>query len=328
MRSFQVDGDRFLLNGDPCYLRMVLAQGYWPESGLTAPDDRALRRDVQLAKQLGFNGVRLHEKIESQRYLYWADRLGLLVWGEMGSAYSFEPAAFAESQNIWARRVRRDASHPSVVAWVPINESWGLPDLPRREDQRHALASLHHLTKALDPDRPVVGNEGWEMGPTDVIVLHDYDGDPEALARRYDLERRDWPAILSAERPGHRRLLLEGHPFRGQPAVLSEFGGICLREPRDGAAWGYSEASDPESFGHAYDRLLKTVNRLPGFAGFCYTQFTDTYQEANGLLKMDRSPKLPIPILAAWTRGQEPPTGSTEPAARPAVDPSSNGHPA
>ena len=320
MRSFQIDGDRFLLNGSPCHLRMVLAQGYWAETGLTAPDDRSLRRDVELTRELGFNGVRLHEKVESQRYLYWADRLGLMVWGEMGSAYAFRGSAFAQAQQAWAQRVRRDASHPSVVAWVPINESWGLPDLPRRGDQRHALASMYHLTKALDPDRPVVGNDGWEMGPTDVIALHDYDGDPDALAQRYDLQRRGWDKILADERPGHRRLLLEGERFRGQPVVLSEFGGICLREPRDGGAWGYSEAVDPEAFGKAYARLLEQVNRLPGFAGFCYTQFTDTYQEANGLLKMDRTPKLPIAMLAALTRGQEPP--ATGP------DASSNGHPA
>src|SRR5687767_3815733 len=163
MRSVGVEGDRFVLNGRLTDLRLVLDQGYWPESGLTAPDDAALRRDVELVKELGFNGVRKHQKIEDPRFLYWADKLGLLVWEEMPSAYRFTPRSVERISREWSEAIQRDASHPCIICWVPINESWGVPDLPNVEAQRHFVRALYHLTKSLDPTRPVIGNDGWEM---------------------------------------------------------------------------------------------------------------------------------------------------------------------
>ena len=161
--ALNVQGDRFVLNGRPYLLRMVLDQGYWPETGLTAPDDEALRRDVELAKAMGFNGVRKHQKIEDPRYLYWADRLGLLVWEEMPSAYRFTRTRSSARDREWTEAIERDYSHPCIVAWVPFNESWGVPDLPDTAPaQRHYVQALYHLTKTLDPTRPVIGNDGWE----------------------------------------------------------------------------------------------------------------------------------------------------------------------
>src|SRR5439155_8107001 len=144
MRSVEAQGDRILLNGRPIELRLVLDQGYWPDSGLTAPDDDALRRDVELVKQLGFNGVRKHQKIEDPRYLYWADTLGLLVWEEMPSAYRFTPTSVERLAREWAAVIDRDRSHPCVAAWVPFNESWGVPDLPESPAQRHYVQALYH----------------------------------------------------------------------------------------------------------------------------------------------------------------------------------------
>src|SRR4029079_965966 len=167
LRSIAVQGDRVILNGRPYTLRMVLDQGYWPESGLTAPDDAALRRDVELAKAMGFNGVRKHQKIEDPRYLYWADHLGLLVWGEMTSAYRFNKSSLARLTREWMDAVRRDYSHPSIISWVPFNESWGVPNLPDNQPERHWVRALYHLTKTLDPTRPVIGNDGWESVATD-----------------------------------------------------------------------------------------------------------------------------------------------------------------
>ncbi|HEY4009168.1 MAG TPA: glycoside hydrolase family 2 TIM barrel-domain containing protein, partial [Acidobacteriaceae bacterium] len=130
LRSVAVQGDKFILNGRPLNLRMVLDQGYWPETGLTAPDDDALKQDVMLAKKLGFNGVRKHQKIECARYLYWADRFGLLVWEEMPSAYRYTTRSIERLTREWPQVIRRDRSHPCIIAWVPFNESWGVPDLP------------------------------------------------------------------------------------------------------------------------------------------------------------------------------------------------------
>ncbi|MDQ6663713.1 MAG: glycoside hydrolase family 2 [Acidobacteriota bacterium] len=301
LRSIGVQGDRFVLNGRPYPLRMVLDQGYWPESGLTAPDDDALRRDVELAKSMGFNGVRKHQKIEDPRYLYWADTLGLLVWEEMPSAYRFTRSSIERLAREWTAAIGRDSSHPCIVAWVPFNESWGVPDLPDSPAQRHYVQALYHLTKTLDPTRPVIGNDGWESVATDIIGIHDYDDDPERVGRRYGVDEVQ-SRLFKRERPGGRLLLLEGQPDSDQPIMLSEFGGIALSPDLNGT-WGYTRSDTAMQFAERYGNLLHVVRVLPSLAGFCYTQFCDTYQEANGLLYADRTPKFPIEEMAAATRG-------------------------
>jgi beta-galactosidase/beta-glucuronidase len=300
LRSIAVDGDRFSLNGRPFQLRMVLDQGYWPESGGTAPDDDALRRDIELVKSAGFNGVRKHQKIEDPRYLYWADRLGLLVWEEMPSAYRFTRLSVQRVMHEWLAVIDRDFNHPCIIAWVPINESWGVPNLPTAPAERHYVQSLYYVTKTLDPTRPVIGNDGWESVATDIIGIHDYDGDPDRIARRY---RADdvLPRLFKRERPGGRVLVLQGDRQTDQPIMLTEFGGINIAAS-DGT-WGYSQARSVEDYAQQYERLLAVVHSLGVFAGFCYTQFCDTYQEANGLFYADRVPKFSIERIAAATRG-------------------------
>jgi hypothetical protein len=304
LRAVGVQGDRFILNGRPYRLRMALDQGYWPTSGMTAPDDEALRRDVVLAKLMGFNGVRKHQKIEDPRYLYWADRHGLLVWEEMPSAYRFSRLAIERLTREWIEALQRDASHPCIVAWVPFNESWGVPDLPSVPAQRHAVQALYHLTHTLDPSRPVIGNDGWESSATDIVGIHDYDTDPAHLLKRYETSEA-MPQLFKRERPAGRLLTLEGHPHQGQPIMLTEFGGIAFSD-RPGS-WGYARSETAEEFLQAYRALLAAVRELPLFAGFCYTQFADTYQEANGLLYADRTPKAPLREIALATAGSRHP---------------------
>lgn len=123
LRTVGVEGGQFMLNGEPCYLRSVLSQGYWPESHLAAPSAEALRREVELVKELGFNAARLHQKYEDPRLLFWADRLGLLLWGEAPAALSFNSTAVERTVAEWLAVVERDYSHPSIVAWVPLNET-------------------------------------------------------------------------------------------------------------------------------------------------------------------------------------------------------------
>jgi len=325
LRSVAVDGHHFVLNGRPFPLRLVLDQGYWPDSGLTAPDDAALKRDVELAKAMGFNGVRKHQKIEDPRYLYWADRLGLLVWTEMPSAYRFTTLSIQRTTREWMDVLERDYSHPCVIAWVPFNESWGVPNLPNSPAERHYVRGLFHLTKTLDPTRPVVGNDGWESIATDIIGIHDYDPDPRRLAKRYRTDELV-PRLFRRERPGGRSLVLEGKRHADQPLVLSEFGGITWSTEAD--TWGYSRAATPAELASRYVRLLDTVHALGLFAGFCYTQFADTYQEANGLLTAHRRPKFALEDVFAATTGMTaratpvsvdaprhlPPTKTDEPA--------------
>ncbi|HWM90759.1 MAG TPA: glycoside hydrolase family 2 TIM barrel-domain containing protein [Thermoanaerobaculia bacterium] len=301
LRSIGIQGDRVVLNGRPYFLRMVLDQGYWPQTGLTAPDDDALRLDVELAKAMGFNGVRKHQKIEDPRFLYWADVLGLLVWEEMPSAYRFTKRSVERLTREWMEVIRRDYSHPCIIAWVPFNESWGVPNLPDSQAERHYVRALYHLTKTLDSTRPVVGNDGWESVATDITGIHDYDADPERIAKRYHSEDL-LPRLLQRERPGGRLLVLEETAHNGQPLVLTEFGGIAASDAP--GTWGYSRADSGEELAGLYTELLYVVVSLPLFAGFCYTQFTDTYQEANGLLRADRTPKFPLEQIAAATRGE------------------------
>ncbi|HEY0780574.1 MAG TPA: glycoside hydrolase family 2 TIM barrel-domain containing protein, partial [Gemmatirosa sp.] len=302
LRQVGVQGDRFLLNGRPYHLRLVLDQGYWAATGLTAPNDAALRHDVELAKALGFGGVRKHQKIEDPRYLYWADRLGLLVWEEMPSPYRFTRRSVERLTKQWLDVLRRDASHPCIIAWVPFNESWGVPDLPTTAAQRHWVSALYHLTRTVDHSRPVVGNDGWESVATDLVGIHDYDADPERMRRRYrpDVEL---PQIFERERPGGRVLVLEGIDENARlPVVLSEFGGIALAHDEENT-WGYSRSRSTEEFADKYRALLAAVNGIGLFAGFCYTQFADTYQEANGLVTMDRAPKFSIAAIRRATAG-------------------------
>ena len=301
MRSVAISRDRFMLNGRPYHLRLVLDQGYWDDSLMTAPSDDALRRDVELAKEMGFNGVRKHQKIEDPRYLYWADKLGLMVWEEMPSAYRFTSKAITRMVQEWTEVIDRDYSHPCIVVWVPFNESWGVPNLMSTQSHRNAVEALYHLTRTLDSTRPVIGNDGWEAAATDIIGIHDYDPSPEKIRARYNDKTQE---LFDRRRPGGRILTLDGYPHRGQPIMLTEFGGIaCVRPQQNaGTTWGYSTASEAAEFADKYRKLLAVVNTTTMFSGFCYTQFTDTFQEANGLLYADRTPKFPIEQIAAATR--------------------------
>jgi hypothetical protein len=187
------------------------------------------------------------------------------------------------------------------MAWVPFNESWGVPNLPENVPERNYVRALYYLTKTQDPTRPVVGNDGWESVATDIIGIHDYDENAARLSRRYF--SREVPKLLKRERPGGRALILEGHSRRDHPIVLSEFGGMAVAEPERAEIWGYSRCNTPEVFVKRYTDLLHAVRSLDLLAGFCYTQFADTYQEANGLLNADRSPKIPLELIAEATSG-------------------------
>lgn len=292
LRSVEARDGHFYLNGRPYFLQMVLDQGYWSDGLLAAPTPEALRQDVELTKAMGFNGARKHQKIEDPRYLYWADRLGLLVWEEMPSAYVFSSTTARRLTQEMMEMIERDYNHPSVVAWVPFNESWGVPNIAESEPQQQLVQALYYLAQALDPTRLIVDNDGWEHVCSSLYTIHDYLNDPEVFRHRYDngynLE------IGPIEKTVGKRLALDGFRSSGLPIILSEFGGIRLGE---GKGWGYQQVETAEQFLASLGPLFASVHGR-ALAGFCYTQLTDTFQEQNGLLYMDRRPKIALETIA------------------------------
>lgn len=307
LRTVELRDGQFLLNGEPLFLKMVLDQGYWPDGGLTAPSDEALKADVEWCKALGFNGARKHQKIEDPRWLAWCDRLGLLVWGEMPNARAWSPEVQRMLEEEWTEAVLRDRSHPCIVAWVPLNESMGFPDLEAGDSaQRAGMERLVHLTRRLDPTRPVIDNDGWEQSAvSDIVAVHDYSHSGAELAARYadSLPERIWS--------GSRCTLLPGVEASGRPIMLTEVGGFLTR-PEDAGELDvmysiYNSIGSGEELLTRYEELMAGIAEVPFVAGFCYTQLTDVEQERNGLLTYDRRPKVePFRIAPA--------TGSARPA--------------
>ena len=303
LRSISASRGRVLLNGRPYFLRLVLAQNFWPESHLAAPDADALRREVQLVKDLGFNGVRLHQKVEDPRFLAWCDRLGLLVWAEMPAAYEFSTATVERLTREWLDVLERDRSHPCVIAWVPINESWGVPALERAPQQEHLVRALYHLTKSYDPTRLVIGNDGWEQPVTDVLTVHDYTSSGAVLTERYG-DHAALAHTLSHTEPYYRVVVLPGATVTDAPVMITEFGGISLDagDAQADAAWGgYGAVHDPARLLAGYRELVGALLDSPAVVGFCWTQLTDTQQERNGLVTASRRPKVPVEEIRAIT---------------------------
>ncbi len=304
LRSVGWSDGAFLLNDRPHRIRAVLAQNFWPQSHLAAPSPAALRREVELALELGFTTARVHQKAEDPRFLYWADRLGLLLWAEAPSAYDFSAEAMRRTIDEWVEIVARDRSNPSVVVWVPLNESWGIQHVSHDPRQHDFAEAMYRITRALDTTRPVVSNDGWEHAGSDLLTIHDYTMDAAALARPYaDAEALD--RMVNGIGPAGRRLLAPGaRMLPGTPIVVSEFGGITFSpDGGDEGEWGYATADSAEAFEAHLRALITAVEGSAHLAGWCYTQLTDTMQEANGLLDASRRPKLPLETLRSIIRG-------------------------
>ncbi|MDQ6419093.1 glycoside hydrolase family 2 TIM barrel-domain containing protein [Paenibacillus sp. LHD-117] len=299
MRKVSIENGKLCLNNRPYFSKMVLDQGYFPDGNLTPPSDEAIRRDVELTKAMGFNGARKHQKLEDPRYLYWCDKLGLVVWSEAANAYQFTEEYVQKFTKEWMASIERDANHPCIIAWVPLNESWGVPNIQiDKQQQQHAMA-MYYLTKSLDPTRPVVSNDGWEMVKTDLFNIHDYEWRREVLEERYGSADKAVEAM-----PANRRLAVDGYPYEGQPILVTEFGGISYKKS-EWEGWGYSGADSDEDF---EARLRAVIQPFHGkgcvVQGYCYTQLTDVEQEINGLLTYDRVPKLPLELIKAINEGK------------------------
>ena len=292
IRSVVTQDGKVLLNGNPIYLKTVLDQGYWPESNLTPPSDEAIQEDIRRVLDLGFNGVRKHQKVEDPRFLYWADRMGLLVAAEMANAYLFDEDAVARMTREWIEVVARDYNHPSIIIWTPVNESWGVPNLSDKKQQAH-LKTLYWLTKSLDDTRLVIDNDGWEHTEvTDLFAIHDYTRTGKEFQARFQNITQGLPLPMYGKlysAPGNR--------YNGSPILLWEFGGVGYIHTEDRGevpanSWGYSGVEKTEE--SALDRirgLYEAIARMPQIAGICYTQLYDVEQEVNGLMTYGRRMK-------------------------------------
>jgi beta-galactosidase/beta-glucuronidase len=294
MRKIEQRDGKVYLNRELLFQRLILDQGYFPGGFLTAPTDDALREDIELAKAMGFNGARKHQKVEDPRWLYWADRLGFLVWGEMANAYEYSEEYKRRIAGEWTAVIERDYNHPCVIAWVPINESAGGRATEAGPIQVEHVGAMYELTRELDSTRLIVSNDGWESVGGDLCTIHDY-----GLAA--ELERR-FHSLGAALAGGHssRPVYAPGFGYDGQPIVVSEFGGLAIAD-KDQDQWGYVVVRDEGELLEQYDALVSALVQSPLVAGFCYTQLTDVEQEVTGLATEDRTPKADLAKIRAIT---------------------------
>lgn len=298
LRKFSIEGNKILLNNKPYYLRLVLDQGYFREGLLTYTSEETLLRDITLAKKMGFNGVRKHQKIEAERFLYYADKEGFLVSLEMPSAYKY---SFSKDFiNEWIKAIERDYNYVSLFMYVPINESWGVRAIKDRKDIQNYVNALYYLTKAHDPSRITVTNDGWEQTVTEVCTIHTYrHGKIDDLITQAEYKKSllNLDTLLSSiHTNGNKSIYVGDYKYHGEPIILSEFGGISFANKRQDG-WGYTGVETQEDYKKELERIFDIVYESKLFAGFCYTQITDVEQEINGLLDYDRNPKLSLDII-------------------------------
>jgi len=291
-REIDAQAGAFMLNGLPYYVRAVLEQGYWDASHFTAPDFTEYRREVERIKACGFNAARVHQKVEDPRFVYWADRLGLMLWAETAATYRYSEKAATRLVREWIEVLKHYCGYPSVVTWVPLNESWGVPDLAVSRQQRELAQSLTSLTRALDPSRLVISNDGWEHVDSDILTIHDYCSRPEELVKRYHARAVIDESIRKLGPAGRLVVVCEGQDTSDSvPVMLTEFGGVAYQG--DGT-WGYTTVDSVDAYQERLAQLFEAVRACDALAGFCYTQLSDTLQESNGLLTSFREPKLPF----------------------------------
>ncbi len=301
LRSVQLDGRRILINGKSVFQRLVLDQGYYPDGIMTAPSDEALKRDIELSMAAGFNGARLHQKLFEERFLYHADRLGYLCWGEYGDWGINDDSRLEDLVSGWAAAMQRDHSHPSIIGWCPLNEQFRFGD-PISNPRAALQRGLYAMTKAIDPTRPCIDvSGGYHVVPeADVIDNHDYEQDPELLAANYVQLECDKLQHWWANPP------FDPPPIAGRPFFVSEFGGTWWVPGADDAgedrqqSWGYGNRPRTEAeFLERFKGLCHALLNHPAMFGYCYTQLTDVFQEQNGIYTFDREDKFDPATLRA-----------------------------
>lgn len=291
MRKIETKEGKVFLNNKPIYQRLILDQGYWENHLMTPPSPLSVKQDLELIKAMGFNGARKHQKLEISHYYFWADVLGLLIWCEMPSGYLFNDREIATVLSEWQEIICETYNHPSIITWVPFNESWGIRNVLTDFKQQAFCSTAYFLTKANDSSRLVSTNDGWENpAHTDLFCIHDYTANPDTILNRY----KDISNFAKTGMP-NRQALVQNATYNGQPFLLTEYGGIALDADAKENNWGYNDsAKSNEDFKNRINALTDAILTLPNCCGYCYTQLTDVMQEVNGLLNINRIPKLSL----------------------------------
>jgi len=290
MRKLESEYGRVLLNNFPFYHRSILNQGYYPQGYITPENDERIISDIKLIKSMGYNAMRIHQKIESPRFLYWCDRLGIAVWEEIPSMYQYRELQAHNILSQMTKIVERDINHPSIFAWVLFNESWGVQQIRFDAAQQNLTKGAYFTVKSMDSTRFVISNDGWQQTESDIMSVHDYSAYGDELSKRYGTECHN---IGDNPVAGPRRFAFaQGHSYQGQPVMLTEYGGISYAT--DGG-WGYNEkVKTEEEFLERFKSLTHAIRKVPYMTGYCFTQFTDVENEQNGLVTINREPKADI----------------------------------
>lgn len=286
MRKISSRDGVILINNMPYFQKLILDQGYWDESLMTPPTDLALKEDIEKSMSMGFNGARKHQKMEDPSFYYWADKLGFLVWGEMPSNYNFSNRGIDLITNEWKSFVNKTYNHPSIITWVPVNESWGVWNIVSDKQKQDFSNALYYLTKSLDKTRLVSGNDGWEQTESDICGIHDYVAKGEDFLKK-TVDKESYLKTFS----DWRMIYADGYKYSGQPIMLTEYGGIAFAS--DDIGWGYQgKVKDEDEFIARFKSITESIIKTGYFTGLCYTQLTDVQQEMNGLMHADRSFKV------------------------------------
>lgn len=294
MRKIHIDEKgNICLNNKPLYQRLILDQGYWEESGLTPRSAEALKRDIELAKAMGFNGARKHQKFEDPYFYYYAEELGFFTWCEMPSALTFCEEEVAAVTREWQEILSVAKNFTSNICYVPLNESWGTKEIATDQAQQDFARSLYYLTKSIDGEKLISTNDGFEnVNPTDIVSIHDYE-----IQRAEQFPEKYKEGKYDGLYPQSWRLFAEGNQYEGQPVLFTEFGGMMLKAEHKKDTWGYNEGEESaETFYAHLKELLQGIAQTE-FQGYCYTQLADVQQEINGLLRADHTPKFDLERL-------------------------------
>lgn len=298
LREIAIEGNRFLINGKSVFQRLVLDQGYYPKGIYTAQSEEELEKDIKLSLDAGFNGARLHEKVFEPRFLYHADRMGYLVWGEYpnwGLKIFDDANVLSDILSGWTEAVDRDFNHPSIICWCPFNETWLYKE---KETGGKLLKTIYNYTKKMDSTRPCIDTSGHYHVITDIYDIHDYTQDVKKFSGYFEALNEtgdfDYDGTDEERAPFFQRFYKYK---KGMPVIVSEYGGIKwdveqMQDENQKISWGYGEAPrTEEEFIERYKGLTECLLSNKNICGFCYTQLYDVEQERNGLYTYGRESK-------------------------------------